>query len=106
MQTRFPRTIEDLSQIPSGLCCYIFCYPFRLRKPIVYLNNICLYRNLTLAEANVTKRANIRVVAIGVGSEYDLNELNSIASDPLSQNVFSIQNVTALASILSEIRTS
>ena len=61
------------------------------------------YRTLTLAEATATKQAGIRIISIGVGSGYDENELNGMASDPVSENVFTVDDFDKLTSILSDV---
>ena len=54
---------------------------------------------LTAAEAQKARDAGITVLAIGVGSGVDDAELNAIASDPDSQNVFKASTFDALTGL-------
>ena len=86
--------------LPCGLVYFVIhCFAHSVPVHIV-----CLYTALTGAEANITKQAGIRIISIGVGSGYDLDELNGMASDPISHNVFTVQDFEALTSILTIIR--
>lgn len=61
-------------------------------------------KNLTAQQAALLKQENVVVIAIGVGSGIDKNELNTIATD--SRHVFSAQNFIALQQIQEEVKSA
>ena len=70
----------------------------------IFVLYLCSYRNATLVEAEMAKQEGIRIISIGVGSGDLLEELNGMASDPDSENVFTVQDFDALTSIQSNVR--
>ena len=56
----------------------------------------------TLAAAAAAREAGSKIIALGIGPLIDRNELNGIASDPDSENVFLIQDFSqeSFASVL------
>ncbi len=57
----------------------------------------------TLSEAVATRKAGIHIVTIGVGSSVGEFELNSLASDPDSRNMYRIRDFNALVGILDDV---
>ena len=53
----------------------------------------------TIPQADLAKRNNIRIVAVGMTEEVDKEELDGIATDP-SRNVFHVKDFNALDNIL------
>ena len=57
----------------------------------------------TATAADNARLNNIAMLAVGVGSGIDMNELQSIADDPDSSNTFFVNNFDQLASISNQI---
>ena len=57
----------------------------------------------TQVEANNARGDHISLMAIGVGSGVDVNELHNIADDPDSANTFQVSNYDQLDGIVSSI---
>ena len=60
-------------------------------------------RDSTLAEAVATRKLGVHLVAVGVGPSIGIRELNGIASDPDSENVYHVRDFDALTSILNPL---
>ena len=57
----------------------------------------------TIPSATALKNNNVRVISVGVGNAYDLQELNGMASSPESSNVFIVDSEAAIQSATSSI---
>ena len=53
-------------------------------------------RQATLTEAQQARDAGIRLVTVALGADVDYAEINALATDPDSSNVFVMDDVTAL----------
>ncbi|XP_064631743.1 collagen alpha-3(VI) chain-like [Lineus longissimus] len=60
----------------------------------------------TLTEAQLAHDANITLVALGIGGGVDSNELNNIASDPDSENVYEVADFDSLSTIVDSLTSS
>lgn len=60
-------------------------------------------RDQTLAEAVAARKAGIHIVAIGVGPSIEVTELNGMASDPDSSNVYVVKDFYALTRIMVDL---
>ncbi|XP_062581122.1 collagen alpha-1(XII) chain-like [Saccostrea cucullata] len=69
---------------------------------VVLAESTSTNKSATLMEANLLKAYGATVVAIGIGSNVDNTELNSIASDP--NHVFKAQNFDTLQNIKEDIK--
>jgi secreted protein with Ig-like and vWFA domain len=58
--------------------------------------------NLTLQEANLLKNQHIEILAVGIGSNINSNELNSMGSD--SNHVFTVSSFDALKTVRTDIK--
>lgn len=56
-----------------------------------------------VAEANAAKAAGTRIFAMGVGSAVDGAQLRAIASDPDSDNVFTVRDFRSLEAVLGQL---
>ena len=63
------------------------------------ISNINSYR--TEIEANTAKSRAVHIYAVGIGLE-DTREINAIASDPSSKNVFTVDNFQELRQLIGE----
>ncbi|XP_061168894.1 collagen alpha-4(VI) chain-like [Saccostrea echinata] len=69
---------------------------------VVLTESMSTNKSATLTEANLLKACGATVVAIGIGSNVDSTELNSIASDP--NHVFKTQNFDTLQTLKEDIK--
>lgn len=57
----------------------------------------------TTSESNKTHQSGIGLISVGVGPAVDRLELNAVASDPDSQNVFTVNNYDQLNTIVNQV---